>query len=1205
MKLGDNMTTVEGCKIWSDVCPRKTRPPRIGDIPKHVAIDEESPSSSSHLLVTPLEVTKPGHGTVNSTLLSVKEKLSSTIGSLEPNKIVIDNNDNDNDNDNDVSERITNVNISEKNQQEEKCYQLRDNYRQQSKSSLSADTAEEFDEINWDTRKDSAVCLDDTDELDQLKERLLVQKVIRSDSPSRNLSPDNTTTSCSRLSLSFLSNQRIPAVYATCKNSEELSEVQKDCINNPSLAKYYRPRRESSGYSSNLSTFDEDRRNSTTIEAFQGFNSGAQRERRRSSTAKRFNLNRFASTKEEESERMPTSEVIYRKVSTAGLIEMPDIKELKEISEDVKCSSPDDELVCLSTSGLDILTAKKPEDKESLKFTQKTSIYNKDHETDATKDVLVNDTRDCVNASAIVTERSDKRNIQEIHGILGQTSLSTDSYKEISTAMSKDICQSSISDDSLNVLSGTRNDKLIKNYQETCCQKREEKRNSEFENPVPGNSPALKLNEKMNDKVGSISKVSSRSQSCNIVDESLRKPLKGLTSSPNSSPKSSRHRSRIIHQYSSPLSSTMELESISEKPQDDSYAGKNLTVVVDNDDDDDDDDDDDEGDNICDDDDRDVFVARRRANRIKKLNETEQLDTKKLFPRSVKVYQLLSTQSEDREDGEPRFMDRRTSLQINRQDVEEETIPRTALCIPDDKKLLHAESVPLIKIPGPVEETCVENDSLKIGRLSPVGKLSSTAVNVNQKPGDSGAVGIRPIYPYCPYSPYGSPQGSPRIRRRPLRESRRVSIDNKQGALQLNQYKLLDNIGQGSFGIVKLAFNEEDDTHYAMKILSKKKLMKKAGIFGRMAPGRKGVSNPLAKVYREIALLKKLDHPNVVKLVEVLDDPDEDNLYLVFELVERGEVLELPTDKPLDEETARIHFRDVVLGVEYLHYQKIVHRDIKPSNLLVDSEGRVKIADLGVSAELRASGELLSGSAGTPAFAAPETTVPGAQYSGTLCDVWSMGVTLYTLVIGRVPWDGSGSIIGVQAAVRTEPLRFPDSPVLTDDLRDLIIRMLTKDPAMRASLQEIKTHRWLTNYGKEPLPSEADNCRLPVTVTDEEVARVVTRVPKLDTLILIKTMLKQHSFQNPFLPKRVVRPACRDSDPMSGNLKLASTGDDSDVTTSREVAKSKTQQFHRAGRSNSAPDSFEWQTSGRQVSIDTPLSPVTEASIQETEIIKR
>ena len=67
-----------------------------------------------------------------------------------------------------------------------------------------------------------------------------------------------------------------------------------------------------------------------------------------------------------------------------------------------------------------------------------------------------------------------------------------------------------------------------------------------------------------------------------------------------------------------------------------------------------------------------------------------------------------------------------------------------------------------------------------------------------------------------------------------------------------------------------------------------------------------------------------------------------------------------------------------------MHYQKIVHRDIKPSNLLVDGEGRVKIADLGVSAELRTSGELLTGSAGTPAFAAPETTTPGAQYSGTV-----------------------------------------------------------------------------------------------------------------------------------------------------------------------------------------------------------------------------
>lgn len=105
-----------------------------------------------------------------------------------------------------------------------------------------------------------------------------------------------------------------------------------------------------------------------------------------------------------------------------------------------------------------------------------------------------------------------------------------------------------------------------------------------------------------------------------------------------------------------------------------------------------------------------------------------------------------------------------------------------------------------------------------------------------------------------------------------------------------------------------------------MKILSKKKLLKKAGMFGRLPPskpGRTTNASPLHKVYREIAVLKKLDHPNVVKLVEVLDDPDEDHLYLVFELLERGQVLEVPTDKPLSEEQAWTYFRDVILGIEY------------------------------------------------------------------------------------------------------------------------------------------------------------------------------------------------------------------------------------------------------------------------------------------------
>ncbi|XP_014488720.1 PREDICTED: serine/threonine-protein kinase STE20 isoform X3 [Dinoponera quadriceps] len=541
---------------------------------------------------------------------------------------------------------------------------------------------------------------------------------------------------------------------------------------------------------------------------------------------------------------------------------------------------------------------------------------------------------------------------------------------------------------------------------------------------------------------------------------------------------------------------------------------------------------------------------------------------------SVKVYQLLATQSEDRSDGELHLPDRRISLQIaGSRDTEVSPTNNNTTATGVFVRSGKCESTPTTV----TDDNSATKTSLP-GETGPQRYL-----------GDAGSVTVRPIYPYCPYSPYGSPQGSPRNRRRPLRESRRVSIDNRQGDIKLNQYKLLDDIGQGTYGLVKLVYNEEDGAHYAMKILSKKRLMKKAGIFGRIVPGKK--TDPLARVYKEIALLKKVDHPNVVKLVEVLDDQEEDHLYLVFEL-QRGEILQIPTDEPLDEKTARRNFRDVVMGVEYLHYQRIVHRDIKPSNLLVDNDGRIKIADLGVSAELRAPGELLSGGAGTPAFAPPETTIPSAQYSGPPCDVWSMGVTLYSLVTGSLPWNGSGSIGSVYAAARSQNLKFPEKPAVSDDLRDLITRMLVKEPADRITLPQIKEHAWLTNRGAESLPSEADNCRVPVTVTDEEVERVVTRVPKLDTLILIKTMLKQHSFQNPFLPKRSGRTVGND-------VEAGPSG------SSSQKRDAKAEQFHRAGRSMSAPDSYDLHTSGRQMSVENPLPPVTEASNQESEVEKR
>jgi len=215
----------------------------------------------------------------------------------------------------------------------------------------------------------------------------------------------------------------------------------------------------------------------------------------------------------------------------------------------------------------------------------------------------------------------------------------------------------------------------------------------------------------------------------------------------------------------------------------------------------------------------------------------------------------------------------------------------------------------------------------------------------------------------------------------------------------------------------------------------------------------------------------------------------------------------------------------------------------------------VQIADLGVCNEFSGPDATLSSTAGTPAFTAPEA-ISDSNFSGKASDIWSLGVTLFSLVYGKVPFTAD-TIPALYHKIQTQPLVFPPSPTLSSDLHDLIVKMLQKDPNERITLQQIKEHPWVTRHGTCPLATEAENCQL-VEVTEEDVRKVVTSIPKLDTLILIKTMLKKHSFQNPFLGDSLVR------------------------------------KFQKNGRSHSAPGSYEWQNN-RAASAETSLSAVTEA----------
>ncbi|XP_065663608.1 calcium/calmodulin-dependent protein kinase kinase 2 isoform X2 [Hydra vulgaris] len=347
---------------------------------------------------------------------------------------------------------------------------------------------------------------------------------------------------------------------------------------------------------------------------------------------------------------------------------------------------------------------------------------------------------------------------------------------------------------------------------------------------------------------------------------------------------------------------------------------------------------------------------------------------------------------------------------------------------------------------------------------------------------------------------------SKRKKRIPTRENAIHVLE----ADQVNCYQLMEEIGRGSFGSVFKCLCHKDNCFYAMKIISKKRLMRKNGLMARNPRATK--NNPLAPLNREIAILKKMDHPNVVKLIEVIEDTQVDNVYMVFELIKNGVVMEVPSESVITEEKARQYFRDLVLGIEYLHYSKIIHRDIKPSNLLLDESDHIKIADFGVSDMFEGEDDSLNKYAGSPAFQAPEVLDHRFRdkYSGKAADVWSMGITLYCFLYGQCPFFSADLSVLVQL-IKTESVEFPNEPILSPQVHDLISRMLSKEPNERISILEIKTHPWVTEGDTSPLPSTLDHCSV-IEVTDDEVRNSIKVISKLSSLVLAKNILKGKSF---------------------------------------------------------------------------------------------
>uniref|UniRef100_A0A1A8HJJ4 MAP/microtubule affinity-regulating kinase 3 n=1 Tax=Nothobranchius korthausae TaxID=1143690 RepID=A0A1A8HJJ4_9TELE len=261
----------------------------------------------------------------------------------------------------------------------------------------------------------------------------------------------------------------------------------------------------------------------------------------------------------------------------------------------------------------------------------------------------------------------------------------------------------------------------------------------------------------------------------------------------------------------------------------------------------------------------------------------------------------------------------------------------------------------------------------------------------------------------------------------------------------VGNYRLLKTIGKGNFAKVKLARHILTGREVAIKIIDKTQLN----------------PNSLQKLFREVRIMKILNHPNIVKLFEVIET--ERTLYLVMEYASGGEVFDyLVAHGRMKEKEARAKFRQIVSAVQYCHQKHIVHRDLKAENLLLDADMNIKIADFGFSNEFTLANKLDT-FCGSPPYAAPEL-FQGKKYNGPEVDVWSLGVILYTLVSGSLPFDGQ-NLKELRERVLRGKYRIPF--YMSTDCENLLKRFLVLNPAKRGTLEQIMKDRWINSGFEE------------------------------------------------------------------------------------------------------------------------------------------
>lgn len=273
------------------------------------------------------------------------------------------------------------------------------------------------------------------------------------------------------------------------------------------------------------------------------------------------------------------------------------------------------------------------------------------------------------------------------------------------------------------------------------------------------------------------------------------------------------------------------------------------------------------------------------------------------------------------------------------------------------------------------------------------------------------------------------------------------------------------NLGEGSYAKVKSAYSDRLKCNVAVKIIDKKKAPR--DFLERFLP-------------REIEMLARVKHFAIIKTYEIFETSDG-KVYIVTELGVQGDLLEFIKKRgAIPEDVARKMFLQLASAIKYCHELDIVHRDLKCENLLLDKDFNIKLTDFGFSKRLERDddGRVVFSKTfcGSAAYAAPEV-LQGIPYQPKIYDIWSLGVVLFIMVCGSMPYDDS-NIKKMLRMQKEHRVHFPRSKVLTVECKDLIYRMLQPDVARRLCIDEILMHEWMqeTKVASDPMLVKAGEC---------------------------------------------------------------------------------------------------------------------------------